>query len=98
MSSDFLAAIAEVLGVCLTIVGSIWFFALWINKQLWSIKDLIYVKIEDLKRDLSDKLEYHERHDDERFGQLRNDIWDIRVRNAATDGLPPLVRGKNNGQ
>lgn len=39
---------------------------------------------------LTEKLEYHEKHDDIRFENLSNRIWGIELRNAARDGtLPP---------
>lgn len=41
-----------------------------------------------------DKLDYHEKHDDSRFNDLKqdiysvtNDVWALRVRNAAREGL-----------
>lgn len=51
---------------------------------------MVYDRIGVTEKILVDKLEYHERHDDVRFLGIRNDLWDIRVRNAAKDGLVPL--------
>ena len=36
-------------------------------------------------------MEYHERHDDERFAQIRNDISEVRIRNAAKDALMAAI-------
>lgn len=51
--------------------------------QFLSLRNLIF-KIKD---DIIDKLDYHERHDDTRFQSVRNDIWEIRLRNASLDGV-----------
>jgi len=60
---------------------------------------MVYERIGLTEKVLVDKLEYHERHDDERFAGIRNDLWDIRVRNAAKDGLSPLIgRERSGGQ
>lgn len=44
-------------------------------------------RLSDIKADVLSKLEYHERHDDRRFGDLSDNIWMLRLRNAAKDGL-----------
>lgn len=54
--------------------------------QFLSLRNLIY----RMKEDILNKLEYHERHDDERFGQVSNDLWTLRVRNAAFDAAEKL--------
>lgn len=56
--------------------------------QFLSLRTLI----SKVKDEILAKLEYHERHDDSRFANIRNDITDIRVRNAARDGVPSLPR------
>lgn len=40
-----------------------------------------------VEKAIVDKLEYHERHDDDRFGQIRNDLAELRIRNASKDAL-----------
>lgn len=49
--------------------------------QFLSLRTLIF----KMKDDILDKLEYHERHDDTRFAQMNNDLWGLRLRNAALD-------------
>lgn len=49
--------------------------------QFLSLRTLIY----KMKDDILNKLEYHERHDDARFSQMNNDLWTLRLRNAALD-------------
>lgn len=40
-----------------------------------------------VEKAIAEKLEYHERHDDDRFGQIRSDLAELRIRNAAKDAL-----------
>lgn len=78
-------------GLLLTIAGSVWSLAWWLSGQFSHIRNAMYTGIKEVEKTILAKLEYHERHDDSRFGQIRDDIWDIRVRNAAADGtLKPM--------
>lgn len=65
-----------------TLIAAVFAAGLWLSRQFSILKDFI-----------TEKLEYHEKHDDERFHEvekrfssIRNDIWEIRVRNASIDG------------
>lgn len=69
-----------------TILGSVWFLALWLSKQFTNVRNLVYTETAKLRTDLGGKLEYHERHDDGRFAEIRNSIWEVRLRMAA-DGI-----------
>ena len=62
-----------------------WVFIIWLSRQFTKV----YAKMDELTDKILSKLEYHERHDDVRFNNLSNDIWAIRVRNAAKDGIIP---------
>lgn len=69
--------------------GLVWF----ISNQFSKIRSLVYEsrqhlseRIETTENKILAKLEYHERHDDQRFAAVTNDLWTIRVRNAAIDG------------
>jgi hypothetical protein len=83
----------------LTIVGSVIVFVgsmtWWLALQFSSLRTLVYSQIKEVRDTIIAKLEYHEKHDDKRFDNIRNDIWDIRVRNAARDGLTNLDLRKN---
>lgn len=57
-------------------------FGAWISNQFNKVRAAIY----SMRDDVLAKLEYHERHDDRRFGELGDDIWEIRVRLAQLDG------------
>lgn len=86
MWSDNIAPMGMYLTVILSVAGSAWSLSWWFSNQFKGMRNIMY----DVQKSILDKLEYHERHDDKRFADVRDDIWDIRVRNAARDGLPAL--------
>lgn len=65
-----------IVGLVCTILGAVWSLAWWLSGHFSAIRKDFYA----LGKEILDKLEYHERHDDQRFSQIRDDIWDIRVR------------------
>ncbi|SRR6266481_1392866 len=96
-----LSTIEYLLAIAGTIIGTVGTLTWWLSSQFKSTRDLIY----KIKEDILTKLEYHERHDDKRFidsrndlQTVRNDIWEIRVRNAALDGLRQQQRKLNEKQ
>lgn len=83
------------LAVGVFVGGTVWALAWWLSGQFSEIRSLVYQQMARVEQNILSKLEYHEKHDDTRFNGIRNDLWDIRVRNAAKDGLTPLsVRDK----
>lgn len=64
-----------------------WVAAWWLSKKFGEVHDNIDDKVENLEKNIVSKLEYHEQHDDQRFAEIRNAVWDIRIRNATVDGL-----------
>lgn len=71
--------------------GTVWALAWWLSGQFSEIRSFVYSQTTRIEQTILNKLEYHEKHDDTRFQGIRNDLWDIRVRNAAKDGLVPLI-------
>lgn len=55
--------------------------------QFGIMKSSIYEKLEKVEGNILNKLEYHERHDDIRFADIKNDFWMLRLRMAANSGL-----------
>lgn len=88
MSSEFLAF----MGLGLTLILSSTTAAWVLLNKIADVANKIYLKIDQTQRLLIDKLEYHEKHDDVRFANISNDLWALRVRNAARDG--DLVEAK----
>jgi len=84
----------QVIGLFLTIFAAIWSLAWWLSGQFTGIRNLLYTQIDKLNNTFAEKLDYHEKHDDQRFnsiskdiGSVRDDVWEIRVRNAANDNV-----------
>lgn len=71
-----------------SIVGVVWYMRSWLEKQFHNLKLMIFEKLEEL----DEKLQYHERHDDQRFHDISNDIWAIKVRNATIDGRTSVAK------
>lgn len=72
----------QFLGLSGAFVATVGTLTWWLAGQFKSTRDIVYTQIQKVL----DKLEYHEKHDDQRFQEIRNDIWEIRLRNAAIDG------------
>jgi hypothetical protein len=81
--------------VLFVILGAVWGHSLWLSKQFASLRELIYHKVDQLENNFIQKLEYHERHDDSRFADIHNSIWEIRLRNAA-QGILTAEKEKDN--
>jgi hypothetical protein len=84
-----------IISITSTTLGTAFWLSWWLSKQFVSTKQLVYERADSLKKFFMEKIEYHEKHDDSRFQEIRNDIWDIRIRNAARDGL--IVRKRHVG-
>lgn len=52
-----------------------------------SLRESILDKLGAVESNILKKLEYHERHDDQRFSDVKNDIWMLRLRAASNSGL-----------
>ena len=87
-------------GLFLTVFAAVWSLAWWLSGKFSDVQKYLQERIEQVERNILDKLEYHERHDDSRFSGLHNDIWELRVQNAARDGkvIRKLVSGSKENQ
>jgi hypothetical protein len=79
-------------GIVATIVTTVASLTWWLSGQFSGVRALVHERVDLVEKAILDKLEYHEKHDDMRFSGISNDLWDIRVRNAAKDGLLPIVK------
>ncbi|SRR5258705_9285486 len=75
------------LGIILTIVSTVAGLTWWLSGQFTVLRALMFDKIGLTEKIILEKLDYHERHDDDRFSQIREDLSEIRIRNAAKDSL-----------
>lgn len=85
--SDWITVAQIIFGAIIGTALFVWASAWWLAKKFSGVEGTLFKKIDALEDNILRKLEYHERHDDERFSQVRNEVWDIKVRNAARDGL-----------
>lgn len=74
-------------GLFLTVFAAVWSLAWWLSGKFSEIRNLVYTTAEKTANSILSKLEYHERHDDDRFSQIREDLSEIRVRNASKDSM-----------
>lgn len=80
------------LAVGVFVGGTVWALAWWLSGQFAETRAFVYQQMSRIM----DKLEYHEKHDDQRFNSITNDLWEIRVRNASKDGnASPARKGIN---
>lgn len=84
--SDWASLTAYALGLIFSLMSTGWVSAWWLNRKFNEVHVKIDDNINSLEKNIVQKLEYHERHDDERFMEIRNAVYDIRLRNAAKDG------------
>lgn len=77
------------LSVGVFVGGTVWALAWWLSGQFSGTRAFVYEQLLRVEQGVLSKLEYHEKHDDTRFTRIHNDLWEIRVRNAAKDGLTP---------
>lgn len=57
----------------------------WLSRQFSSQTERFFNKMDTLFEKISVKLDYHERHDDKRFSEIREDLSELRIRNAYID-------------
>ena len=67
---------AAIIGVYVTILGSVWALGRYLDGRFTKV----FEKIENVRDAILNKLEYHERHDDKRFSEIREDLWETRLR------------------
>jgi hypothetical protein len=94
-ASDWLTLVGMLSSTIVILISTVWGFSIWLSKKFDNNKEFFEEKLDKIETNIIKKLEYHERHDDERFADIKNDVWDIRVRNAARDGSINPVRSKN---
>lgn len=78
---------ATLVALFMTVFGAVWSLAWWLSGKFSEIRNLVYTTAEKTREVLLNKLEYHEKHDDDRFSQIRDDLSEIRIRNAAKDTM-----------
>lgn len=80
---EWVNPVGNLLIIITTLCTAVW----WLSTQFTRILNFVSEKIDKLEETILSKLEYHERHDDQRFNAVTNDLWTIKVRNASRDNL-----------
>lgn len=70
------------IGIILSLIIAEAGFGAWITSRF----DRVTKSVDKLREELLSKIEYHERHDDRRFADMGDNIWELRVRLATLDG------------
>ena len=78
-----------------TIISAVWGHAIWLSTRFSSIQKEIDYKFEKILTTLTSKMEYHERHDDRRFAQISDGLWEIRLQSAMHAGNVNVKAKKN---
>jgi hypothetical protein len=99
VSPELITAIAAAATAIVTLLASIAILAWWLAKQFQYNRHTFYGTMKQMEVVFIDKLDEHEQRDAHRFeavnkriDELRDDLWEIRVRNAERDGAPKPPR------
>lgn len=91
-TADILTIVGIIVGVFTASLTSVWSLSWWLQGQFSAVKKLLFDQIAKTEINIMSKLEYHEKHDDQRFTSidqrfagLKDDLWEIRLRNATLD-------------
>jgi hypothetical protein len=79
----------------ITIITAVWGHAIWLSNRFAGISKEMDQRFEKVFLAISGKLEYHERLDDQRFNDINNGLWEIRLQNALQGHLIPAKEEKN---
>lgn len=63
--------------------GTVWGLAWWLSGQFSGMRHLVYELINSTEKNIIAKLEYHEKHDDSRFDDIKRDLWEVKLRAAS---------------
>lgn len=69
-----------------TVAALVWSAAWFLFRGQQFTQELIYKKVDEIKGNFSEKIDYHERHDDDRFDNIEKQIISIRLQQAANTG------------
>lgn len=81
-------------GIIITILSAVASLTWWLSLQFASVKVSVHEKIDEVEERILGKLEYHEKHDDQRFNAVTNELWEMKLRNAAVRGVINSAKGQ----
>lgn len=80
-------AIATIVGIIIAVVGAAFAQSQRIDRQFSNTREFVSKRVDDVKEYFTQKLDYHERHDDQRFANINDNIWSLRVDHATQTAL-----------
>jgi hypothetical protein len=83
------------LAIGVTVITAVWSHAIWLSGRFASVQKVMDTKFEAILDKITEKLEYHERHDDRRFGEISNSLWEVRLQNAVSGRFYPDKKPKD---
>src|SRR5690349_6548366 len=91
---DWISPISNLVTFLFTMIGAAGTMMWWLSGQFDSQRSFFLREMKLVQTAIMDKLEYHERHDDRRFAEVKDDIFGIQLRNAAIDGETFVARAR----
>lgn len=100
MSTELAMVLIAAATGAITLIGASVALGWSMSRQFNENRKVFWSALADSTEKIIGKLEYHERHDDERFQSIKDDlalglenvsnrIWNVELRNAAKDGVLP---------
>lgn len=74
------------------LVSTVWWFRSWFASQF----SKIYDRMGAVENNITSKLEYHERHDDQRFQDIHNRVWEVKLQ-LAGKSLDQELKSRSSG-
>ncbi len=78
-------------GIIVTVISAVSTLTWWLSGQFSTLKNVVFEKLGLTEKVILDKIEYHERHDDSRFAQIREELSELRIRNATKDAMMATI-------
>jgi len=75
INPDIIVSFVAILTALFGGFSGVWVLRGWFASQFTKFYD----RMEKMETNIMNKLEYHERHDDNRFGSLDNRLWEIKM-------------------
>lgn len=79
--NDFFSPLFKDAVALVTTLAAVGGMTWWLSGQFSKMRGLVYETSDKIMA----KLDYHEKHDDNRFNAVHNDLWAIKLRNASAD-------------
>lgn len=82
---DWITLLGTATAIIMAVAVSTWAIFNYLHGIVSEMKALFFKRIDELEDKILNKLEYHERHDDERFSQMDKNLWEQKLRMVALE-------------